>query len=133
MNKKQGLEDLVEAIHQLADLPNIVWLLAGEGPTSQLVKATQGLTHVYYYPLQPMERLNDWLNVATFTCYPRKRSCHLVPFKLRIPASGKPVVASSPRGSEFAVIAEQAGAVLRRCKFLRERSAKAGFISRRSC
>ena len=114
MNKKQGLEDLVEVIHQLADLPNIVWLLAGEGPTKpQLVKATQGLTHVYHFPLQPMERLNDWLNVADIHLLPQKAEAAdlVLPSKLLgILASGKPVVASSPRGSELAVIAEQAGA-----------------------
>ena len=43
MNKKQGLDLLVEVIIQLADLPQVVWLLAGEGPTkTELVRATEG-------------------------------------------------------------------------------------------
>jgi hypothetical protein len=33
MNKKQWLELLVMVIKQLADVPNLLWLLVGEGPT----------------------------------------------------------------------------------------------------
>ena len=44
---KQGLDLLAQVIHQLADLPQLVWLLAGEGPTkAELVTATQGLSNV---------------------------------------------------------------------------------------
>ena len=42
MNKKQGLDLLADVIHQLADLPQLVWLLAGEGPTkAELVAAAR--------------------------------------------------------------------------------------------
>ena len=114
MNKKQGLELLAEVIHQLADLPNLVWLLAGDGPTkTQLVEATQGMSQVRHLPLQPMERLNDWLNAADIHVLPQKAEAAdlVLPSKLLgILASGRPVVASSPPGSELAVLAQQAGA-----------------------
>ena len=97
MNKKQGLGLLVEAIQQLTDLPNLVWLLAGEGPSKgELAAATAGMANVTLLPLQPAERLNDWLNLA---------DVHL----LGILASGRPVVASSPAASELGHLAEQAG------------------------
>ena len=105
MNKKQGLDLLVEVIHQLADLPQLVWLLAGEGPTkAELVTATQGLPNVRHLPLQPMERLNDWLNAADIHLLPQKAEAAdlVLPSKLLgILASGRPVVASSPRAANL--------------------------------
>ena len=114
MNKKQGLDLLVEVIHQLVDLPQLVWLLAGEGPTkAELVAATQGLSNVRHLPLQPVERLNDWLNAADIHLLPQKAEAAdlVLPSKLLgILASGRPVVASSPECSELAGLAQQAGA-----------------------
>lgn len=113
MNQKQGLELLVEAIRLLADFPNLVWMLAGEGPTKgDLVSATQGLAHVRILPLQPLERLNDWLNLADVHLLPQKAGAAdlVLPSKLLgILASGRPVVASSPADSELGRVAEQAG------------------------
>lgn len=113
MNKKQGLELLVEAIERLADVPDLVWLLAGEGPNkAQLASATAGLAHVKILPLQPAERLNDWLNLADVHLLPQKAGAAdlVLPSKLLgILASGRPVVASSPATSELGQIAELAG------------------------
>ena len=113
MNKKQGLELLVAVIKQLADEPNLLWLLAGEGPTkAALAEATAGLAQVRLLPLQPVERLNDWLNLADVHLLPQKAGAAdvVLPSKLLgILASGRPVVASSPAGSELGDLAEQAG------------------------
>ena len=113
MNKKQGLELLVAVIKQLADRPNLLWLLAGEGPTkTALAEATAGLAQVRLLPLQPVERLNDWLNLADVHLLPQKAGAAdvVLPSKLLgILASGRPVVASSPAGSELGDLAEQAG------------------------
>jgi colanic acid biosynthesis glycosyl transferase WcaI len=113
MNKKQGLELLVAVIKQLADRPNLLWLLAGEGPTkAALAEATAGLAQVRLLPLQPVERLNDWLNLADVHLLPQKAGAAdvVLPSKLLgILASGRPVVASSPAGSELGDLAEQAG------------------------
>ncbi len=113
MNKKQGLGLLVEAIQQLTDLPNLVWLLAGEGPSKgELAAATAGMANVTLLPLQPAERLNDWLNLADVHLLPQKAGAAdlVLPSKLLgILASGRPVVASSPAASELGHLAEQAG------------------------
>jgi colanic acid biosynthesis glycosyl transferase WcaI len=113
MNKKQGLELLVEAIGRLADVPDLVWLLAGEGPSKEeLVAATAGMANVHLLPLQPAERMNDWLNLADVHLLPQKAGAAdlVLPSKLLgILASGRPVVASSPANSELGEIAEQAG------------------------
>jgi colanic acid biosynthesis glycosyl transferase WcaI len=113
MNKKQGLELLVAVMHQLAEVPDLVWLLAGEGPTkAALAEAVAGLGRVRLLPLQPAERLNDWLNLADVHLLPQKAGAAdvVLPSKLLgMLASGGPVVASSPAGSELGDLAEQAG------------------------
>ena len=113
MNKKQGLELLVEAMQRLADLPDLVWLLAGEGPSkSQLEAATATMDQVRILPLQSAERLNDWLNLADVHLLPQKAGAAdlVLPSKLLgILASGRPLVASSPAGSELGQLAELAG------------------------
>lgn len=113
MNKKQGLDLLVKVIHQLVDLPHLVWLIAGEGPTkADLVAATKGLSQVRHLPLQPMERLNDWLNLADIHVLPQKAEAAdlVLPSKLLgILASGRPVVATSTPGSELERVVEKAG------------------------
>ena len=114
MNKKQGLDLLVDVIHQLADLPQLVWILAGDGPTkSGLIAATEGLSQVRHMPLQPMKRLNDWLNLADIHLLPQKAEAAdlVLPSKLLgILASGRPVVACSPEGSELSALVKYAGA-----------------------
>ena len=113
MNKKQDFDLLVNAIHQLSDLPNLVWLLAGEGPTKEkLVAATRGLQHVHHLPLQPKENLNEWLNAADIHLLPQKSEAAdlVLPSKLMgIIASGRPVIATSKSGSELARIANKTG------------------------
>ena len=114
MNKKQGLDVLAGVINKLADVPNLVWLLAGEGPTkNELIAATQDFHNVHHLPLQPVERLNDWLNAADIHLLPQKAEAAdlVLPSKLLgILASGRPLVASSPAESELAEFAKQAGA-----------------------
>lgn len=113
MNKKQGLELLVEVIHQLAEHPDLVWLLAGEGPTkAALVAATAALPQVRVLPLQAPEHLHHWLNAADIHLLPQKAGAAdlVLPSKLLgILASGRPLVASSPDGSELAALASEAG------------------------
>ena len=113
MNRKQGLEVLVEAMERLADVPDLVWILAGEGPTRrELEIATTGKENVRLLPLQPTERLDDWLNLADIHLLPQKAVAAdlVLPSKLLgILASGRPVVAGSPRQSELGELAQQAG------------------------
>jgi colanic acid biosynthesis glycosyl transferase WcaI len=113
MNKKQGLELLVEVISALQDVEDLIWLLAGEGPTrGALAEAVGGMKHVRVLPLQPMERLNNWLNLADVHLLPQKAEAAdlVLPSKLLgILASGRPVVAGSPAGSELGEVARIAG------------------------
>jgi colanic acid biosynthesis glycosyl transferase WcaI len=113
MNKKQGLELLVAVIRELEDLPDLIWLLAGEGPTkAAIAEATMGMPQVRLLPLQPVARLNDWLNLADVHLLPQKAGAAdlVLPSKLLgILASGRPLVASSPANSELGQLAERTG------------------------
>ena len=113
MNKKQGLDLLVEVIKKLQTHKNLTWVLAGDGPGQPAVaKALKHLEQVRVLPLQPSERMNDWLNLADIHLLPQKEGAAdlVLPSKLLgILASGRPVVATSPPGSTLGVFAEQAG------------------------
>jgi colanic acid biosynthesis glycosyl transferase WcaI len=113
MNKKQGLQLLLDVARRCADLPNLLWLLAGEGPGKQeLQEASSHLANVRILPLQPPERLNDWLNLADIHLLPQKAGAAdlVLPSKLLgILASGRPVLACSPATSELGLIAAEAG------------------------
>lgn len=113
MNKKQGLELLVEVIRELKMVSDLIWILAGEGPTkAELVVSTAGMANVQLLPLQPAERMSDWLSLADIHLLPQKGGAAdlVLPSKLLgILASGRPFVASSPEGSELGKLAELAG------------------------
>ena len=66
-----------------------------------------------HLPLQPAERMNDWLNAADIHLLPQKAGAAdlVLPSKLLgMLASGRPVVATSTPGSELAELATEAGA-----------------------
>lgn len=117
MNNKQGLELIADAIVRRRPDPGLVWLLAGEGPTKVLLeRVSAGREDVRLLPLQPAERMNDWLNVADIHLLPQKAGAAdlVLPSKLLgMLASGRPVLACSPAGSELAALAEEAGLCVR--------------------
>jgi colanic acid biosynthesis glycosyl transferase WcaI len=113
MNQKQGLDILASAIKELVDMPQLLWLFAGEGPSkAELISSTAKFKNVKILPLQPTDKMNKWLNLADVHLIPQKaKAADLVlPSKLLgILASGRPLVASSPSGSELGLLAELAG------------------------
>jgi len=113
MNKKQGLELIVEAIDLLDDIPNIIWLLAGEGPTKkELLVATNHFNQVIHLPLQPHELMNEWLNAADIHLLPQRAGAAdlVLPSKLLgMLASGRPIVSTSTKGSELETLTSKAG------------------------
>jgi colanic acid biosynthesis glycosyl transferase WcaI len=113
MNKKQGLELVVQAIEAVGDTEDVVWVLGGEGPgKAALIDATRHLPQVRHVGLQPSDRLNEWLNFADIHLLPQKEAAAdlVLPSKvLGILASGRPMVAASPAGSTLGQLATQTG------------------------
>ena len=113
MNKKQGLELVVQAMEALRDRKDLVWVLGGEGPgKATLIDSTRHLAQVRHVGLQPTDRLNDWLNLADIHLLPQKEAAAdlVLPSKvLGILASGRPMVAASPAGSTLGQLAAETG------------------------
>lgn len=113
INKKQGLEILVETIKKMANDEKYAWIIAGEGPTKMdLVEQLDGKKNVFLLPLQEENKMNDWLNLADIHVIPQKKGAEdlVLPSKLLgILASGRPVVACTPHGTELGDIATLAG------------------------
>lgn len=66
IGEKQGLESILYAAHELSDL-NIKFVICGSGPYKEKLKALMDnlqLENVVFLPLQPKEKLNEFLNMA---------------------------------------------------------------------
>lgn len=103
---KQGLPVALEAARQLQARPDIVFVIAGEGPSKQaLVERYGGQANVRFLPLQPEDRLNELLNLADCHILPQEPSVQdlVLPSKLGgMLASGKQCLVMADSGSELA-------------------------------
>jgi colanic acid biosynthesis glycosyl transferase WcaI len=113
---KQGLTVIPEAARLLAQRKDILFVIGGEGVMkAQLQKASQGLNNLRFLPLQPMERLGDWLGLADIQLLPQSPEAEdlVLPSKLAgMLASGKPVVATCRPGTELAKVVSTCGEVV---------------------
>ncbi len=116
MGQKQGLEVLVEAARILQDKTGWLFLLCGEGAArSQLEALAAGMANVRFLPLQPLERLNELLNLADIHVLPQSSGAAdlVMPSKLGgMLASGKPVIATACLGTELANVVATLGVVI---------------------
>ncbi len=117
--RKQGLETIVDAARWFASSGRLspLFVLAGEGPgRGQLENDAKGLANVIFLPLQPVERLNDFLNMADIHLLPQRLGATdlVMPSKLgAMMATGKPVIATVPPESQVAITLRDAGIVAR--------------------
>lgn len=116
MGRKQGLEIVVEAARLLADRADLRFILCGEGAAkAELVRLADGMANVTFLPLQPVERLNDLLNMADIHLLPQDNSASdlVMPSKLTgMLASGRPVVANAAPGTQIAEVVQRCGKVV---------------------
>jgi colanic acid biosynthesis glycosyl transferase WcaI len=107
MARKQGLGLLLDASHQLAlTRPDVHFVFCGEGPSrEQLIDATADASNVSVLPLQPLERLNDLLNLADIHLLPQCADAAdlVMPSKLTgMLASGRPIVTTAAAETQLA-------------------------------
>jgi colanic acid biosynthesis glycosyl transferase WcaI len=116
LGEKQGLEILAEVAGQLESSPEIVIAVAGDGPgRSRLAEAAASTPRLQLLPLQPVERLNDLLNLADLHLLPeRPEAADLVmPSKLGgMLASGRPVIAAVRSNGAIASAVADAGIIV---------------------
>lgn len=113
---KQGIEIVVEAARLLAHRTDLTFVVCGEGPNRKVLEAkASGLTNIQFHDLQPKERLNELLGLATVHLMPQIAGAAdlVLPSKLgNMLASGRPVVATAMPGTGLAVEVEGCGVVV---------------------
>jgi colanic acid biosynthesis glycosyl transferase WcaI len=116
MGMKQGLETLLEAIRMLRGDESLQFVLCGEGASRKLLREKfADLRSVIWLPLQPVERLNELLNMADIHLLLQlaDMSDVVMPSKLTgMLASGRPVIATTPEGTQVAKIVSRCGIVV---------------------
>lgn len=106
MGMKQGLEILPQLADRLRGNKLLHFVFCGDGAhRSRLQEAVFGLENVSFLPLQPIERLNELLNMADIHLLPQKSGAAdlVMPSKLTgMLASGRPVIATAAPGTQIA-------------------------------
>ena len=73
MGKKQGLELLAQAAMMTRERADLRWVFCGEGAgRGDLESVCDGLPNVRMMPLQPLENLNELLNLADIHLLPQR-------------------------------------------------------------
>ncbi len=113
MGAKQGLEVLPQLANALRECSNYHFVFCGDGAyRTQLQQSVSGFENVSFLPLQPLERLNDLLNVADIHLLPQRAGAAdlVMPSKLTgMLASGRPVIATAAEGTQVAHAVEGRG------------------------
>ncbi len=105
MGLKQGLEGLIEAAARLQDMPDLLFLLCGEGPMRRSwSRRPSYFTMSNLLNLQPSEKLNQLVNLADIHVFPQRAGVAelVMPSKLTtMLASGKAVIATADENTEI--------------------------------
>jgi colanic acid biosynthesis glycosyl transferase WcaI len=113
MGKKQGLEYLLDAACHLQDHPQIQFIICGDGAIrSELEAAAKHLSNVRFLPVQPIEKLNQLLNMADIHVILQKADAAdlVMPSKLSgMLASGKAVIATANPETELGQVVKEVG------------------------
>lgn len=117
MVEKQGLDILISAAKLLAaDYPKILFVLCGEGSAKKrLIKLAEGMCNIRFLNLQPSERLNALLNLASVHLLPQIPDAAdlVMPSKLLgMCASGQPVIGTVHHGTQVAELLKDCGVVV---------------------
>ncbi|MGB8064573.1 MAG: glycosyltransferase WbuB [Candidatus Sulfotelmatobacter sp.] len=113
MGRKQGLDILAETAGHLANSKTIQFVFCGDGPyRATLASRTAPLPNVRWLPLQPMDRLNELMNLADIHLLPQCAEIAdlVMPSKLTgMLASGRPVVTTAAAGTQLALAVHECG------------------------
>lgn len=106
MGRKQALHVIIQAAERLVEDQRFMFVLAGDGPMrAELEQAAVRLPNMRLLPLQPTERLGEFLNLADCHILPQDRGVSelVLPSKLGgMLASGKRMLITADKDSELA-------------------------------
>lgn len=112
---KQGLEIIPEIARNLSDREDVCFAVCGDGPMKEkLIKLCADIEPVRFFPLQPIERLNDLLGMADIHLLPQIEGAAdlVLPSKLtNMLASGRPIIATTPQNTALSDEVEGCGIV----------------------
>jgi len=113
MGEKQGLEIVIEAAQRLEREVALRFVMCGNGAVYQRLRGLAGeLKNLAWLTVQPVERLNELLNLADVHLLPQRPDAAdlVMPSKLTgILASGRPVVATARPGTQVWRVVEGRG------------------------
>lgn len=116
MGGKQGLEVLSEAAALLKAVPDIVFVLCGNGSgRADLMQRCSGLSNVKFIELQPLELLGDLLGLADIHLLPQRADAAdlVMPSKLTgMLSSGRAVIATAHAETELGKVVMQCGTLV---------------------
>jgi len=116
LGNKQGIELLADAARQLSAAGHIHFVLCGNGPSREPLKAAcANLERVHFLDLQPVERLNELLGMADIHVLPQRADAAdlVMPSKLGgMLASGKAVIVTAHEGTELSNVVAGRGLVV---------------------
>ena len=117
MGKKQGLELVIAAARELHRRTDLFFVLCGDGVVrTELERMSLGYVNIMFLPLQPLDRLNELLNLADIHLLPQRAGAEdlVMPSKLiNMLASGRPVIATAEAGSQIDSVVREAGCVVK--------------------
>ena len=115
MGEKQGLEIVIQAAKELEN-ENVQFIMCGSGSALERLKVlAKGLKNIIWLPLQPLERLNDFLNVADIHLLPQQAGAAdlVMPSKLTgMLASGRPIIATADIDTQVEKVVRECGVVV---------------------
>lgn len=116
LGEKQGLELLIEAARETRYNTGLIWMIAGAGSARERLETmSSDLPNVKWLPLQPLERLNDLLNLADIHLLPQRADAAdlVMPSKLTgMLASGRPIVTTAAADTQVATVVKTCGIVV---------------------
>ena len=117
MGEKQGLNILIDAAVKLKDRTDLIFVLCGNGGEKEkLQELSNDLENILWLDLQPLDKLNDLLNLADIHLLPQRADAAdlVMPSKLTgMLASGRPIIATAHEGTEVATVVNGKGLVVR--------------------
>lgn len=103
---KQGVRLLVDAACALTDTPDVVFVIAGQGPMRpEVEQAAAQLPNIRVLDFQPERRFGEFLSIADVHVLPQERDAAdlLLPSKLGgMLASGRRIIVTADPGTELA-------------------------------
>ncbi|MFZ3018548.1 MAG: WcaI family glycosyltransferase, partial [Gallionella sp.] len=115
MGEKQGLEVVLKAAVRLQGSADVHFVLCGDGAAkARLHREYEALPNVTWLPLQPVDKLNELLNMADIHLLPQRGDAAdlVMPSKLLgMLASGRPILATVLPDTQVAEVVSRCGVV----------------------